>query len=39
MRRKVRGVGNSAPRLTPLTLPTASAAGPFPLPGGEREIV
>ena len=22
---------------TPLTLPTASAAGPFPLPGGARE--
>ena len=24
--------------LTPLTLPTASAAGPFPLPGGARDF-
>lgn len=39
MRRKGEGVGDSVSRLTPLTLPTASAAGPFPLPAGEREIV
>ena len=39
MRRKGEGVGDSVSRLTPLALPTASAAGPFPLPGREREIV